>query len=36
MRTFLLKKCEQHLHARFFFQQNIKVFGNKVVKHLTS
>ena len=33
---FLLKKCEKLLSFFFFFNKNISVFGNKVVKHLTS
>ena len=36
---FLLKNCEKLLHCKsfcHFFNKNIIVFGNKVVKHLTS
>ena len=36
---FLLKKCEKLLQCKsfsHFFNKNIRVFSNKVVKHLTS
>ena len=36
---FLLKKCEKLLHCKsfsHFFNKTISVFGNQVVKHLTS